>query len=1224
MQNIQQAIYYHLQNNFNRMIFNRGQRVFQNQYVLDLQYSREEQAFKAIVESESGYADEYFVDIYFDKTDQTFQHSCTCLYGFSCKHIVATFIRMLHELKSGELTIEINPANHRIDIDSFDEERVIALSGPENFKTALKIADRANNTLNISKPGKAEYLCTVSGKKYTVNLDNAAYTNQIHTACNCKDTEYSLCLHKTAALLKLKEEYGPYGLFDTHDYSKDYERILSQIGLTPDDNYHEVVRFAFKDGSLIGYVVNDNFLDPRSSKAIKESLENNHNPLQTLPEKAGGDFITGYLLNFSPTTYEDSHFELKALIGKKSKKSDRMIGRIEATEFPWENEHWKKTADENDYRIAELCNTYSPNIKHIDESEALIHKLHSIAERSQGKRLFARIGDLYYSHIRATELQPVSLSPEPVKAKAQCTLQKPYIKVKFTYLINDKEVKLHKAFDQSGFFIENANSFHLWRSGFDFFTLGVTGKNHEILIPEKHWDEVWFSWLRKLANHISFEFEDTFNPIHEIMVNETNPRVYLKEEGNFLLIYPAISYDQNDVYVLSPGEQHFTADNKLIKRDRQQEQELIEQIASTHKSFNANTFQPFFYIPAEKVLEKMWFLNFYELCKRQNIEVFGLEKLKQVKYYPARPSIKYGVKSGTDWFDIQMTIAYDNYQVSLADIRKAILKKSDYILLDNNKFAMLPDEWMKRFSAALRFGKVADDGIRLKKNQFALIHELYDEINDVEVQRELAEKKALLNGRDGIDKIRKPRTITAKMRDYQAEGLNWLCYLHKTSLGGCLADDMGLGKTLQMLALFAWAKGQNPGKKLTNLVVCPTSLIDNWNNEIEKFAPSFNTVLHWGPGRDSSSKNWKKADVVVTSYGTLVNDIEWMRKFKFHIATLDESQAIKNTGSLRYKAVNLINAAQRYVMTGTPIENSTLELYAQMNFVNPGILGSLNGFRNDFASSIEKDRDENKIMELKKLVSPFIIRRKKEDVAKELPPKTEQVLICEMEEEQRKIYEAFRQEIRNSIMHEIEQEGINKSRFHVLEGLTKLRQICDSPHLLNTTEDDGKASVKADELIRYITEKIRDHKALVFSQFLGMLSLIEERLQQHNIKYVKLTGSSTKRGELVEAFENDDSCRVFLISLKAGGTGLNLVSADYVFMVDPWWNPAVENQAIDRTHRIGQTKKVFAYRMICKDTIEEKIIHLQKKKQALADDIIDSDKGFVSKLTKEDLENLLS
>jgi non-specific serine/threonine protein kinase len=346
----------------------------------------------------------------------------------------------------------------------------------------------------------------------------------------------------------------------------------------------------------------------------------------------------------------------------------------------------------------------------------------------------------------------------------------------------------------------------------------------------------------------------------------------------------------------------------------------------------------------------------------------------------------------------------------------------------------------------------------------------------------------------------------------------------------------------------------------------------------------------------------------------------------FDYVVLDESQAIKNPSSKVTKAATLLNAKNRVCMSGTPLQNNTFDIFAQMNFLNPGLLGSMEFFRNEFATPIDKFGEQEQKDHLRKLLFPFILRRTKEQVAKDLPEKTETILFCEMEKEQRKIYDAYRNSYRDKILGTIDDKGIDKSQLTILQGLMKLRQICDSPAILNEEEKYPNHSIKLDELTREITENIGDHKALIFSQFLGMLGLIREKLKEQNIPFEYFDGSTsaTERERAIQNFQNNDECRVFLISLKAGGVGLNLTAADYVYIVDPWWNPAVEQQAIDRTHRIGQTKNIFAYRMICLDSIEDKILQLQERKRILARELITDDNGFVKTLTKADVEYLFS
>jgi non-specific serine/threonine protein kinase len=415
---------------------------------------------------------------------------------------------------------------------------------------------------------------------------------------------------------------------------------------------------------------------------------------------------------------------------------------------------------------------------------------------------------------------------------------------------------------------------------------------------------------------------------------------------------------------------------------------------------------------------------------------------------------------------------------------------------------------------------------------------------------------------------------------------------------------------------------------LKALVVCPTSLMYNWQNEIKKFTPTLNYYLHHGGSRLKNGLMQNDIDVIITTYGTLRSDIKEFAEVNFDYVILDESQAIKNPSSKIAKAASILKANNRLCLSGTPLQNNTFDIFAQMNFLNPGMLGSQEFFKSEFSVPIDKFGEKEQKDHLRKLLYPFILRRTKEQVAKDLPEKQEMILFCEMGSEQRKIYDAYRNDFRDKILGVVQEQGIQKSQLTILQGLMKLRQICDSPAIIK--EKDGEkfpnTSVKLEEIGREITENISNHKALIFSQFLGMLALIREKLEELGVDYEYFDGSTAAidREKAINRFQNDGTCRVFLISLKAGGVGLNLTAADYVYIVDPWWNPAVEQQAIDRTHRIGQTKNIFAYRMICNDTVEDKIIKLQEKKRALAKDLITDDEGFVKSLTKEDVEYLFS
>jgi non-specific serine/threonine protein kinase len=520
-------------------------------------------------------------------------------------------------------------------------------------------------------------------------------------------------------------------------------------------------------------------------------------------------------------------------------------------------------------------------------------------------------------------------------------------------------------------------------------------------------------------------------------------------------------------------------------------------------------------------------------------------------------------------------------------------------------------------------GEGKADNLKLSKYHFSVLDELYQQRDEEELIFQLEGKFEKIREHYTIADVKPPAHLDPILRPYQASGFQWLNYLHDVGWGGILADDMGLGKTIQTLSFLQHLK-EKKGKLLA-LVVCPTTLLFNWQNELKKFTPSLSFMIHHGGTRNKAKLSDQSVEVIITTYGTLRSDIKNFVEVKFDYVILDESQAIKNPTSKVTKAACLLDAANKLCLSGTPLQNNTFDIYAQMNFLNPGMLGSVEYFKHNFSMPIDKFDEKEQKEHLRKFVFPFILRRTKEQVAKDLPEKQEMVLYCEMGAAQRKIYEAYRNDYRDKLMGLVEEKGVQKAQLSILQGLMKLRQICDSPAIIKD-ESYPNESVKLEELTREIVENISQHKALVFSQFLGMLGLIREALTKLGIDHEYFDGSSTiqEREKAIDRFQNDPNCRVFLISLKAGGVGLNLTAADYVYIVDPWWNPAVEQQAIDRTHRIGQTKNIFAYRMICNDTVEDKILKLQDRKRSLAKELISDEDGFVKSLTKEDINYLFS
>ena len=588
-----------------------------------------------------------------------------------------------------------------------------------------------------------------------------------------------------------------------------------------------------------------------------------------------------------------------------------------------------------------------------------------------------------------------------------------------------------------------------------------------------------------------------------------------------------------------------------------------------------------------------------------------------VKYCLEPVEISLSHQLVNDWFDLKAMVTIGSFTIPFTRLRRNILGGIREYPLPDGTVAVLPQEWFTRYRGLFEMGRDENNALMLHKQHFGILSEALTG-DECDICRKLEnlvmpEKLPVLN---------LPEGLKAEMRPYQIEGLNWLHFLQSVNLGGCLADDMGLGKTLQTLALLLWNKenhttdhqpnfkGQlslfgSGRQRDTSLIIVPASLIHNWYNEIRRFCPSMKTLIHQGASRIKTTAHFAGYDIIISSYHTVRQDIELFSTIAFFYVVLDESQHIKNPSSGIYRAVIRIKAEHRLVLTGTPVENSLTDLWTQLSFVNPGLLGSLAFFRREFAKPIEKNNEEEREQRLRKIIQPFIMRRTKQMVAVELPPVSEQVVLCDMAEEQAVIYESEKSAVRNSILENIEAVGAEKSAIMVLQGLMKLRQIANHPRM--TDDDYQGGSGKFDAVIHNIESVIAEgHKILIFSSFVKHLELFPPWLNGNGIGYSVLTGSTHDREKVIETFRNDDSIKVFLISLKAGGVGLNLTEADYVFILDPWWNPASEIQALSRAHRIGQNKTVFVHRYISAETIEEKIQHLQERKARLAETFIES------------------
>ena len=573
------------------------------------------------------------------------------------------------------------------------------------------------------------------------------------------------------------------------------------------------------------------------------------------------------------------------------------------------------------------------------------------------------------------------------------------------------------------------------------------------------------------------------------------------------------------------------------------------------------------------------------------------------------------VSSGIDWFDLEAEVDFEGQRVALPRLLQALRRGEAGVVLDDGSLGMLPEEWLRRHAALARFGEAEGDVLRFRRSQVGLLDALLASQPEVETDAAFEKAREALRRFEGIRPLEAPRGFTGRLRDYQALGLGWMAFLRDFGFGGCLADDMGLGKTVQVLALLEARRSET---KKPSLVVVPRSLVFNWKEEAARFAPRLRVRDHTGLDRAREAGAFDDCDVVLTTYGTLRRDAALLKDVAFDYVILDEAQAIKNKGTESAKAARLLGADHRLALSGTPVENHLGELQSLFEFLNPGLLGRVPLARGG------AELDEEGRVALARGIAPFILRRTKGQVARDLPPKTEQTLWCDLEPEQKALCDELRDHYREALLGRVERQGLARSKMHVLEALLRLRQAACHPGLVDPRHSEGP-SAKLDALVPRLVEIVEEgHKALVFSQFTSFLALLKPRLDAVGLVYEYLDGKTRDRAARVKRFETDAGCGVFLISLKAGGLGLNLTAAEYVFLLDPWWNPAVEAQAMDRTHRIGQARPVFAYRLVARGTVEEKVLVLQEKKRALADAIVRADEGVLRGLRREDLELLLS
>lgn len=1045
-------------------------------------------------------------------------------------------------------------------------------------------------------------------------------------SCRCAAIKNRLCDHQARVLFNMMNRPEIRIFFDQQLRHEKIRIVARDYGLEqePDPDDFFTVEYSNKKYEILPVIKDLLPVTKEKSEAMQQLLiPKNINPV---PKSIEIDAVSKNILVLKQHKYY-SHFQadLMECTVTAAGKIRNPLKQLHAADYLWVSEQV------SELRFFTALSRFQHNNYEAERSELEIEALKALVKNPLHLDVFYHDAKVS-PNLTASAMVPVKLENLPVDISLSVSLKNGFYTISGELTLAGKAYQLHLLnmkytyfmfYNQTLYLIGNTDLLRV----IDFFRQ----HNNHLVIHESKFSTFQEDILAKLENNISINYAYLKKATKEQLKEnhfdqETAYLIYLSDSENYVLITPVMKYGNVEVPVFS-RKQIYATDQLgqvfSVKREPDNELRFITALSRQHPYFEEQLDKQAFYLHKKHFLNEGWFLSAFEEWHKQGITVLGFNNLKGNNINQHKAKITIAVNSGLNWFDTSFEVKFGNQQVSLKHLHRSIRNKAKFVKLGDGTMGILPQEWIEKLTKYFNSGEVTeDDMIRTPKVNFSAIMDLYEEeLMSAAVKMELSAYKAKIADFKNITQVKVPEALNGTLRDYQKEGLNWLNFLDEFGFGGCLADDMGLGKTIQIIAFIL--SQREKGHKNTNLIVVPTTLIFNWQAEIAKFAPDLKVYTIYGADRVKDTDAFNDYEIILTSYGTMLYDIGWLKKYVFNYIFLDESQTIKNPASLRYHAARLLRSRNKIAMTGTPIENNTFDLYGQLSFACPGLLGSKQFFRDHYSTPIDKFKSNQSAVALQKKVSPFILRRTKKEVAAELPDKTEMVIYCEMGDAQKSAYDTCKNEYLSFLMGEKE-EDLPKHTLHVLKGLTQLRQICNSPSLLKDELLHGVSSSKINTLMEEIDSHSPQHKILIFSQFVSMLDLIRTELQDKGIPFEYLTGQTRGREKRVTNFQDNPEIRVFLISLKAGGIGLNLTEADYVYLVDPWWNPAVENQAIDRCYRIGQKKNVVAVRLICPDTIEEKIMKLQETKKELVSDLIKTDSSMLKSLSKNDLISLFS
>ena len=1222
-------------NGFSKVLRYRGINIYEEGAVSSIYYNSEKSLFTATVIGSKTYSIRLFWDP--DLAEIT-KSSCNCPYKNSCKHMAAVSYGLLVE-EEAVLDEEASgkPAkNLKIIADDKEQTHAITIDRSSNLQAQLKtIRPRHCKPFQDYSSEIKHFLVGEQTFKsmYYLKDWSSSSLQLVHEVTFIFDGDTIIMKCNSCSFSKTEICCGAYNLLSyivplVKSYKQNslsYRLYVEQIAndeMISEEAVAQLFEVEIADHGVSAYLKSNDVVDTSQITKLKEASSNSQ-------KKMDDDFLLtlsqnkelGEALVWSSMNALILGELLFLVSGKLSAAKDKLathITKMDASLY-MSSEYtriYNNLSTSLNYGRDDIANYIENTSKRNAGFKLLIDNLDFL--KNSLNYYFNPLGNFqYYNYkIKKKDLRQFSFSDGRFSIEIVALVRDGLYTLETHYYINNEKIDITSVVEVNWCFILTGKMvayLHEDSSVFDLFCF-MEGKSIYQFLP-KNKDE-FFDILLELEKSYHVKRDESLG-IKESILKSLTKTIRLSEVGDHVVFHPELKKGRSRYSIYKTNST--LKKDAIIKPDPQEIEAFLDLFNSLHTKFEkGNDSLSFRHLHRNEFIKNEWHLLFFETCKKNKIQIEGYDAFEKIKFSSHKAVIESDISSSIDWFELNITMSFGTEKVTRKEWIKAIKNGQSYIELKDGTLGIIPEEWLVKMTKIIALSEDTKKGLRINKLRFNVIDELFDKIKDKGVIDDIKEKRTLLQEYNTNQRLELPESVSAILRPYQEEGYQWMRFLESCKFGGILADDMGLGKTLQVISLLAQAHQQN---NCEALVVVPKSLIFNWARELDKFCPNLKYHIHHGLDRHVLLKEKGEVQIIISTYGIVTRDIETFRTNKFTHIILDESQAIKNPSSKRNKAIRLLKGTTKLCMTGTPIQNNTFDLYAQISFSNPGLLGNQTYFRKTFANPIDKEGDHDASKLLLKMIHPFILRRTKEQVAKDLPEKTESIIYCDMLPHQRIMYTELKNQIRHDLLSLDDKDS--QLKFKVLDGLLRLRQLCNSPLLVDKSLKGPEAkSIKIESLIYSLTEEIGSGNALVFSQFVQMLTLIRKELDSLGIPYAYLDGSTQDREAVVTRYMTDDKCKIFLISLKAGNTGLNLTKAQYVYIVDPWWNPAVEAQAIDRTHRIGQKQKVFAYKMICKDSIEEKIILLQKRKKKVAVELIQTDESIFKALNKKDLLEL--